>query len=79
MAPVVVRSSNAPLNERVNETMDARHLGRRDQEIPVFGADPEPVAPSQELLLRYCFATGIVHADIVHVHAALILAVEAPT
>ena len=57
--------------------MDARHLGRRDQEIPVFGADTEPVAPSQELLFRCCFATGIVHTDIVHVNTALILAVEA--
>lgn len=43
----------------------------------MFRADAEPVASSQELLLRHRFARRIVDADIVHVHAAFILAVEA--
>jgi len=68
----------ARLAHRFSEPMDARHVAGRHEQVAVLRADPEPIAPPQELLLRCVRGSGVVHAHVMQVYPAIVLAVEAP-
>src|SRR5512133_3487602 len=64
------------LPQGVHQTLDRRHFGGRNKQILVLRPDAELVAAPEEICLAGGGTVGIVHADVVHVHAALILTVE---
>jgi hypothetical protein len=60
----------------VDQLLDARDFSDGHKKVTVVWRDPEAVTPPQELLLRGRATGRIMHPNVVHVHAVLVLTVE---
>src|SRR5689334_15583177 len=62
--------------DRVDQLLNARDVCHGHEEVTMLRRDSEPIATLQECFLRNRRRGGIVHPDVMHVHAAIVLAVE---